>query len=801
MSASEPVHDHPPLYRWGVFIARHRIAVLVLWLGLLGAAAAMYPHLESGLGAPDYSVSGSQSARVAALVDQDFPQLGAEQDVVALHSDRYTAADPAFQDLVGRIVAAVRGRSDVASVTSPYDPAGAGQISADRHAALVLIGLNGDESARASAASNLQDRIRQVAGSGPIEAWLTGPSPLTDDLSAVELHDQDVAESLGIPIALAVLLLALGAAAAAALPVAFALAAVLTSTGVLSAFAGPLHFDRFVTVIATVIGIGIGTDYALFVVSRFREELAARTPAGARLRGGRGAVSEGTVSEGAVSEGSVSEGAVSEDAVREAVGTALATSGRTVVTSGLIVVVALSSMTVIRGHVFMEIAVAAASVVVCCLVAALTLLPAVLTALGHRIDLLRFSRRAVPGAGARVRGAVSRWADWGHLVLRRPILFAVPALLLLGLLTWPTTTIKLGLNLGLASLGGTPSGRGEQIVATSFSPGAVGPVQIIACGSGPLGTAQLDGLARFTAALRADGRVASVMSLTDVLDRQAGGHSAADLARAADSPAEQSIISGLIDLGRGGDCAYLAPVMSRQIDSTDAGDLIGDIRSRLAPAAFAGTGVQADVGGLTAQYVDLSAETVGKLPLVVGIVLALSFCYLLVAYRSVFVPTQAVLLNILATAASLGLTVLIFQDGHAAGLLGFTSVGTLQAYLPVALFALLFGLSMDYEVFLVSRIQEEWLRTGDNSAAIATALDRTARQITAGAAIMVAVFGSLLTARVLELEQFGFALAAAVLLDASVVRMLLVPAVMGLAGDANWWLPRRLARLLPPIRR
>lgn len=258
-------------------------------------------------------------------------------------------------------------------------------------------------------------------------------------------------------------------------------------------------------------------------------------------------------------------------------------------------------------------------------------------------------------------------------------------------------------------------------------------------------------------------------------------------------------IAQLLPVERSGDCASVQIVTTKRVDFPEASTFVRDLRSGPVRAAFTDSGTQVRVGGLSAQYVDLADETSGKLPLVVLVILVLSFCYLLVVFRSVLVPLKAVLLNLVATAAALGSTTVIFQFGWGEHVLGFTSSGTLQAYLPVALFAVLFGLSMDYEIFLVSRIMEERLRTGSDREAVPAGLARTAVQITTAAAIMVIVFGSLLFARVLELKQFGFGLAFAILLDATVVRLLLVPAVMAVAGGANWWLPPWLERRLPAV--
>ncbi|MBX6766647.1 MAG: MMPL family transporter [Actinomadura rubrobrunea] len=446
---------------------------------------------------------------------------------------------------------------------------------------------------------------------------------------------------------------------------------------------------------------------------------------------------------------------------------------------------ALGSLLVINGHIFMEIALATGLVVACCLFSSLVPLPALLAVLGERVNQGALPRALRPAEVS--GGKESRWSRWARFVLRRPFLLGLPGVAALVVAALPTASITLGIDWGLTALGATPSGKGQRIVADAFSPGAVGPVQAVVCDPRrPLGTPALDGVARLTATLQADDRVAKVVSVATVPEQRTGGHTGEHLRRAAAAPDARAVLGRLVDRDRGGRCTYLTVVLDRPVDSPAAADLVRELRAELAPKALRGTGTTVHVGGLTAQYVDLSNETTTKLPLVVAIVLALSFCYLLLVLRSLLIPGKAVVLNILATLAALGLTVFVFQFGHGEEVLGFTSSGTVQAYLPVALFALLFGLSMDYEVFLVSLVQEEWLRHGDGDRAVAAALGRTARQITAAAAIMAAVFGSLLLADVLELKQFAFGLAVAVLIDATIVRVLLVPTAMGIARGANW---------------
>lgn len=765
--------DMSTLSRWAGCMVRYRWPVLAVWTLIIAVGAAIYPSLEARLGMPDYSVEGSESARAQSLTAEQFPELGAEQDVIVFSSDHITTDEPRYSALVERILGIVREHPDVTALIGPYDPLAGDQVSADRHVAVAVIGLDGTEAGRARSAQEIQDQVRANSESDGVQAYLTGSSPLNNDLSDVEIQDQSVAELIGIPVALVILLLAFGALVPAVLPIVVAMAGVLSCLGVLTLLADPLHLDRFVIVTTTMIGIGIGIDYALFVVSRFREELAS----------------------------AASRQPDRKVAVEQAVRVALDTSGRTIVASGLIVIVALGSMMVINGHIFLEIAVASTLVVTCCLVAGLTLLPALLAVLGSKVNAGALPRALRPPTFQDGSAGPGKWARWARFVLRRPLLLGLPVLFLLVVAALPAASMKLGMDLGTAALSQTPSGTGQQIVAESFSPGSVAPITVTVCSNdGALGTPDLDGVAAFTQALNTDHRVAQVVSVTTLLDRTTGGHTAENLQLGLAQPELRSQLDRLVNTDQGGGCTHLNVVAAVPVDSPEASALVETIRGTLAPESLAATGVAVQVGGLTAQYVDLAAETTGKLPLVVLIVLALSFCYLLVVFRSLLLPAKAVLLNLLATSAALGITVFIFQEGHLSELLGFNSVGTLQAFLPVTIFALLFGLSMDYEVFLVRRMQEEWQRSGDNDHAVAVGLDRTARQITAGAAIMAAVFGSFLVADVLELKQFGFSLAVAVIIDATLIRMVLVPAAMGIARRANWWLPPAVARHLPTVR-
>ncbi len=753
-------------------MARRRWWVLSVWAVLLLVAAAAYPRLISALVAADYSVTGSDSAKVANLMESEFTAAGAEQDVIVFDSSTSKISDPAYQQVVNRVLTSVRGKEGVASVLGPTEPGAQGQISADGHAAFATMGLSGNDRERADRAANLQDVIASAAGTGSVKAYLTGYSPAANDLTEVENSDVERAESIGIPIAFVVLLLALAAAVAAFIPLITAIVALAVTFGVLSALTRVASFDSFLLSIVTMIGVGIAIDYSLFILSRFREELARAK------REGRA------------------------DPVPTAVGLAMTTSGRTIAFSGTIVAISLFSLFVVNSPLFHGIALGAVLVVICTLVVAWTMLPALLAALGDRVNRWGLPRRWQPAELAdRPSDRPNGWARWAHTVLAHPWL-AIPAVGLLILFALPTFGIKLGIDLGMSAISDTPSGKAELVLARSFSPGLLSPIQILAShqGSGALSANDLATIDRMTTSLSQDHRVSAVYSISQLLRQTEGEVTPEALARLQQNPNARTILAQTVNIDKGSDRTVVTVISKDPVDSTKATQLVDDLRNKIIPSYSASAGPQMLVGGTTAMFADLSAETLGKLPLVMTIVLALSFCYLLVIFRSLLVPAKAVVMNLLATAASFGLVTWVFQKDHLSGVFGFTSVGFIQVYLPIMVFALLFGLSMDYEVFLMGRIREEWLRTHDNDEAVATGIAHTARPITAAAAIMAAVFGCFLVADVLELKEFGFALAVAVILDATLVRLLLVPAIMKVAGGpANWWLPRFLRRILPEV--
>jgi RND superfamily putative drug exporter len=718
-------------------MAEHRRLVITTWIVVLIACGVSFPFLFKQLKAPNYGVEGAQSTRAAELVERYFTGQGDEQDVIVFDSAQGAITDPARKAVVQKVVARARQETGVVTVIGPFDPQAKGQVSADGRAALAIVGLKGDPNDLPPRAGDLQDAVGAVDGQG-VAAYLTGFSPITNDQTIVQTADAERAESVGMPIAFAVMVIAFGAVTAAVLPILLSVAGLVLTFGVIYLLSFGFHFDAFLLTIVTMIGTGIGIDYAMFIVSRFREELARR---------------------------GVTRGGARRDAeIAEAAGVAVATSGRTVLFSGVVVAISVCSLYIMDAPVFREISTGVLLSVICTLIAALTLLPAVLAALGPRVNAGSLPERwrptdTRPGA----RAEHGPWARWAHLVMRRPVVFGLVAAALLVAAAIPVTGLKYGIDLGTASLDGRPTAKAQAVLERSFSPGAVSPVQVVVTGPGgtALDSAGLRNAAQVAALIGKDERVADVETVPG---------------------------SGRV---------LINAVPAVPIDSTEATGLVKDIRHHIAPRAAAGQEVH--VGGATATFVDLSEETTGKLPYVMALVLGLSLLFLLVVFRSVALPIKAVAMNLLVTAAAVGLTVAVFQHGHGEALLGFHSTGFLQVYLPITVFVLLFGLSMDYEVFLIRRMKEAWEDGHDNAAAVAAGIEHTARPIAAAAAIMVAVFGGFLTAGVLELKEFGLSLSVAIALDATLVRLVLVPALMRLFGDWNWWLPGRLGRRLPRV--
>ena len=723
--------------------------VLLVWLAITVVAGALSGGLSDRLGTGGFDVPGSQSLRVQQDLQKRFTQQSADTTLLVIRSESTKATDPAYQSVITDLATKAKGIADVNQVVTPAE-GGPGFVSADGRTAYVVVGM-GAEIGRQQEIARELGAIGDEVG-GDFDVTTAGSAAFFDRLNTVSREDLEKAETVTFPLTMLILILAFGSVVAAGIPIALAIGSLVVTLGALFLLAGVMNMNVFVTNSASIVGIGVGIDYALFVVTRFREELK---------------------------RGSDTKAAV----IRS-----IETSGRAVLLSGLTVIVALAGMFLVNIAAFRSMAVGMMTVVAVAVAAALTLLPALLSLLGKRIELLHFPRLRRRGRS----GSEGFWHRWALTVMRRPWLSLIGSVAVLLILAAPFASLRLG-NPSPSVL---PEGEGPRVsaerLAESFGPGVSGPLEILVeTPGGATSAANIVKVAKLTASLMQDPAVASVRSLTAPVAVPAGTTDPRQLGELA--PA----VAGLTNWDRGADLARVSVVANVSAASQEARDLFDRVRGQ--HVRTAGLQGQAYVGGETAANVDLSDEISSRMPYVVGLVLTLSFLLLAMAFRSLLLPLKALVMNLMSVAASYGLIVAIFQWGWGESILGFTSEGTIASYVPLFLFSILFGLSMDYEVFLLSRMREDYLRTGSNELAVAQGLEATARTITSAALVMVTVFAAFASSRVLPFKQMGFGLAAAVFLDAAIIRTVLVPAAMKLMGDWNWWMPKWLDRFLPTI--
>ncbi|MET9776374.1 MMPL family transporter [Streptomyces sp. NPDC006367] len=705
------------LARWCV---QRRLVAVLLWLLAFGGVAAAAAVTGSAY-SNDYGVAGTGSDRAYRLLRSGFPGTGGDSDTVVWHTTTGTVRAADVEQTMTRTLDRIAELPGVASVTSPYDAPDSPLISEDGRTAYATVTF-------AEAAQDLDPAearavvdTAKAAGTDGLRVELGGSG-----VALTEAPGGHLAEALGVAVAAVVLFLAFGSLAAALLPIATALVSVGTAYAGITLLGHAMTVADFAPMLGTLIGLGVGIDYALFIVTRHRRGLK------------RGLT------------------------VAEAAENAVATTGRAVVFAGATVCIALLGMLILRLGFLNGVAVAASLTVVLTVAASVTLLPALLSYIGPRA-LSRRERRRLAEHGPEPELPTGFAARWSAFVERHPKLLGALALVVVTVLALPT----LGLRLGTSDQGNDPQGsttrQAYDLLAEGFGPGVNGPLTLVTEVGGAEDRLALDNL---DASLRTTEGVASVTPVT---------------------------------YNSGGDTAYLTVVPESSPQSPDTSDLVERLRTEVLPRAEAGTALDVHVGGVTAGYDDFADVIVGKLPLFVGVVIGLGCLLLLLAFRSVGIPLKAAAMNVAAVAASFGVVVVIFQWGWGSELLGLGSAGPIEPFLPVIMVSVLFGLSMDYQVFLVSRMYEEWLETGDNRRAVRVGLAETSRVINSAAVIMISVFLAFVLSGDRVIAMFGIALAAAVALDAFVLRTLLVPALMHLLGRANWWLPRGLDRILPRI--
>ncbi|MGW0819840.1 MMPL family transporter [Streptomyces sp. NPDC002845] len=691
---------------------RHRLVVLLLWVGTLfglgfagTAAGTNYANV--------FSLPDTDSKRAYDLMEKAFPERAGDTDTVVWKIDEGTAGsveDEAVRSRIEPALEEIGGIEGVGEVTNPYaGRGGAAQISQDGRIAYAQITFADEANAIPKETVEEVVDIARAAERDGLQVELGGQA-----IARTQEPPQGTAEAVGILAAAVVLFLAFGSLFAMLLPIVVAIAGVGTGMIATILLGHVTDVPEVAPLLGSLIGLGVGIDYALFIVTRHRRGI---------LRG---------------------------DKPEEAAVTALNTSGRAVLFAGGTVCIALAGMLVMNMRFLDGVVIATSLTVVLSVLAAITLLPALLGLLGPRV-LSRRQRRRLAATGPEPAEASGLAARWSSYVQRRPRSIAAMALVVMAVLALPVLSIRLGATDQGNHQESTTTRQAYDLLAEGFGPGVNGPLQVVVDGDAP-------------------------PALISAIETTEG------VAQAAALPPTNGV-----------SVIQVVPTTSPQSEDTDR--LIDRLRDDVIPAS----GAEAHVGGVTAVFKDFASVTGDRLPYFVAAIITLGFLLLLVAFRSLVVPLTAALMNLIAAAASFGVLVAIFQWGWGTELIGIGKEGPITAFLPVIMLSLLFGLSMDYQVFLVSRMHEEWVHTKDNARAVRVGLAETSRVINCAALIMICVFSAFVLSGDMEGAMAGIGLAAAVALDAFILRTALVPAAMHLLGKSNWWLPAGLEKRLPHL--
>ena len=702
----------------GRFAFRKKYYVIGFWLIALFGITAIAQSVGSNF-SDSFSLPGTDSTKALTLLGKAFPRQAGDTETIVFHVKSGTINDPSVKNAMQDVFTKVSHISSVGIVKSPYDPMNAQQISQDQMTAYapVVFSVN----ARLLKSQDVQAlvNIGKAATTSNLEIEFGGQA-----VGQLNAPKGSPGELIGIFAAGVILFISFGSLFAMLLPLGVALLALGTATGVVTLLTHAIGIASFAPILGSLIGLGVGVDYALFIVSRYRREIA--------------------------------NGVDPEEAAAKSIDT----SGRAVLFAGATVCIALLGLFVLRLSFLNGVAVAASTTVLITMAASLTLLPALFGVMKRRV-FSRRSRRSID-SGTVKDHEQSAWAKWSRTVAKATRSLALGAIAIIVIMSIPFFSLHLGSSDQGNNPKGTTTRSAYDLLAKGFGPGTNGPLQVIA-------------------EVKTSADKAALQSVAAALSTTPGIVQVSPLITSPD---------GTIGL------LQVIPTTGPQDVKTS--DLIKLLRSTVIPKALAGSTTPIYVGGTTAIFDDFATVISGKLPLFIGVIILLGCLLLLLAFRSFMIPLTAGVMNLLAAGASFGVVVAVFQWGWGAKLLNIGS-GPIEAFLPVIMLAILFGLSMDYQVFLVSRMHEEWLHTKENGKAVIVGQTETGRIITSAALIMITVFSSFVFGGEKVIKEFGIGLASAVFIDAFVLRTILVPALMHLFGSTNWWIPNWLEKRLPRL--
>jgi putative drug exporter of the RND superfamily len=717
-----PVGDDPPvtgpLYAIGRFCSRHHYPTIAVWL-IIAVVLVIVGQAAEGKTNDNLSLPGTGSTEATELLEENLPKQAYGNNPLVIVSTREQLTQPPNSEAIGKTVKRLEAMPEVNSAINPLGPKGADFLSPNRRIAYIPVYLDiGPGELTEAEAQAVLDAAAPVEAAG-LEASVGGY--VGQQLSK---PSTEISEAVGLTAAVIILLFAFGTVTAMMLPIFSAVVGLACALSILRLLEGVVQVPSVAATLATMIGLGVGIDYALFIVTRHKLQ----------LRDGM--------------------------ELHESIARSTATAGGAVVFAGFTVVIALCSLAFAGIPLVTTLGFTAAIAVLTAVCAATTLLPAALGLLGPRIDSLRVQLGKSHPDDRKPHG----WLRWAEGVARRPWRSTIAALAVLIVLAIPLLDLELGQNDISALPKSTTARQSAEGLREGFGQGSIGPLLIASEFASPGEAKQL------------------IPGLQKGID---------------ETPNVVGVSPPTFDPK--GTVAVFSAISESAPWDDETVELVEELRDTTVPAALAGSNAAAYVGGQTAGYIDLATQIGDKLPLMIAIVVGLSFIVLLLAFRSLLVPVKAAAMNLLSVAAAYGVVTAVFQWGWGASLIGLDHSIPIVSFVPLLMFAILFGLSMDYEVFLLTQMREHYKAHGDARRAVVEGLANTGRVITSAAAIMVCVFTSFVLNGNPIVKEFGVGLAVAIAIDATLVRCLLVPAVMVLAGKRMWWLPRRLDRALPHI--
>jgi putative drug exporter of the RND superfamily len=707
-----------PLYAIGRFCSRHHYPVIAAWI-LLAVALVVLGQASGDKTSENLTLPGTGSTRATELLEDNLPEQAYGSNPLVFETSTGKLTDPRYAEAIDKSATRLEALPEVNSAVSPVSPAGAAFLSEDERIGYipVILGIGPGE---------IDEREAQqiLDSAGPARAVGLETSVGSYVGQQLSKPSTEQSEAIGITAAVIILLFAFGTATAMMLPIASAVVGLTCALSIIRLLEQVVQIPGVASTLATMIGLGVGIDYALFIVTRHKLQLG-----------------EGME-------------------LRESIARATATAGGAVVFAGMTVVIALCSLAFAGIPMVATLGFTAAIAVVIAVCAAATLLPAMLGALGPKINSLRIKHGKTHPDERKPHG----WLRWAEGVAARPWRSAIAALTVLVVLSLPIFQLELGQNDVGALPKSTTARQAYEALDTGFGPGYNGPLLVAS---------------EFKSA-------AEAKQVVPKLEKEISG--AADVAVVAEPACDE----------KGTVCVFTV-ISGSEPWTNETIELVEGLRDSVIPRALQGTKAESFVGGQTAGYIDLATQISDKLPLMIAIVVGLSFLVLLVAFRSLLVPIKAAAMNLISVAAAYGVVTAVFQLGWGSSLIGLDQAIPIVSFVPLLMFAILFGLSMDYEVFLLTQMREHFTQHGDERRAVTEGLANTGRVITSAAAIMVCVFTSFVLNGDPVVKEFGVGLAVAIAIDSTLVRCLLVPAVMVVLGRRAWWLPRPLGRFIPHI--